>query len=64
MLETKLLARRKTYESRTVSEASAMASLMWLFTPGLTVAVQVKTVVSPSAPVLMVAPGSFGSLFR
>ena len=45
---TKLCPWRKTAESRTGSLPSAMASFMWLVTPGTTSAEHVSTVVKPS----------------
>ncbi len=63
---TKLPAWRKTAESRTQSEASAMTSLMWWLTFGVNVAIAVKTVVKPSNWVAkgVGVPRSEGSLLR
>jgi hypothetical protein len=58
----KLLAFRKTAESRKPSLASAIASFMWFATPGVTLAVQVRTTVRPSICILIVTVGRTLSL--
>ena len=61
---TRLPAWMKTFESRTSSVASAIASFKWLVTPALTVALQVSVTVRPSISVLMLPPPSSRSLLR
>ena len=58
----KLLAFRKTAESRLPSLASAIATFMWFATPGVTLAVQVRTTVRPSICILIVTVGRTLSL--
>src|SRR5262245_42442532 len=57
----------KTAESSRASKVSAMASFRWLDWPGVTVAVQISTTVSPSISVLIVGArfaGGTRALFR
>jgi hypothetical protein len=61
--QVRLPARMKTFESRTSSPASPIASLMW-FQPGFTATVAENSSVSPSISVLMEPPASLRSLLR